>query len=134
MLFCDSLCFIISAYNIYDCSGRTSVSFRWHVSVGPATSVIKTILNIGTLLVLIQASSWIKNEDVIIRRGEYYVLTLITLLGMYLMTSSGNLFIVFLGLETASLPITALVAMEKSNMILLKPPLNMYLLPYFHPL
>ena len=47
---------------------------------GPATSVIKTILNIGTLLVLIQASSWIKNEDVIIRRGEYYVLTLITLL------------------------------------------------------
>ena len=112
--FSATACVLLLAHTIFTIVPGEQVSlFGGMYQSGPATSVIKTILNIGTLLVLIQASSWIKNEDVIIRRGEYYVLTLITLLGMYLMTSSGNFLLFFLGLETASLPITALVAMEK---------------------
>ena len=112
--FSATACVLLLAHTIFTIVPGEQVSlFGGMYQSVPATSVIKTILNIGTLLVLIQASSWIKNEDVIIRRGEYYVLTLITLLGMYLMTSSGNFLLFFLGLETASLPITALVAMEK---------------------
>ena len=112
--FSATACVLLLVHTIFTFIPGEQVSlFGGMYQSGPATSVIKTILNIGTLLVLIQASAWVKSADVVIRRGEYYVLTLITLLGMYLMTSSGNFLLFFLGLETASLPITALVAMEK---------------------
>ncbi|MBR5531908.1 MAG: NADH-quinone oxidoreductase subunit N [Bacteroidales bacterium] len=77
------------------------------------SNVAKIILNIGTILVFTQAASWVKEDDMKIRRGEYYVLTLITLLGMYFMMSAQNFLLFFIGLETASLPMTALVAIEK---------------------
>ena len=77
------------------------------------SNVAKIVLNIGTILVFIQAASWVKEDDMKIRRGEYYVLTLITLLGMYFMMSAQNFLLFFIGLETASLPMTALVAIEK---------------------
>ena len=76
------------------------------------SNVAKIVLNIGTILVFIQAASWVKEDDMKIRRGEYYVLTLITLLGMYFMMSAQNFLLFFIGLETASLPMTALVAIE----------------------
>ncbi len=79
----------------------------------PVINTVKIILNVGTLLMLIQATPWIKSANVVIRRGEFYVLTLMTLFGMYLMISSGNFLLFFIGLETASLPLTALVAIEK---------------------
>lgn len=79
----------------------------------PAVNTVKIVLNAGTLLVLIQATAWIRRADVVIRRGEFYILTLMTLLGMYLMISSGNFLLFFIGLETASLPLTALIAIEK---------------------
>lgn len=80
-------------------------------------NIVKIVLNIGTLLVLIQANAWAKAPDMAIRRGEFYVLTLITLLGMYLMISSGNFLLFFIGLEMASLPLTALVAIEKYHQL-----------------
>lgn len=77
------------------------------------TAAAKIILNIGTVLVFIQSVPWLKEDDVRIRRGEYYILTLMTLLGMYVMASSQNFLLFFIGLETASLPMTVLVAFEK---------------------
>ena len=56
----------------------------------PMGSIVKTILNVGTLLVFMQANNWLNSESVIIRRSEFYLITLFTLLGMYLMISAGN--------------------------------------------
>ena len=77
-----------------------------------AANVMKVILSVGTLIVLIMAEPWLKNEA---RRheGEFYLLVLSTLLGMFIMTSSGNFLLFFLGLETASVPMACLVAMDK---------------------
>lgn len=80
---------------------------------GPAYLTIKNILNIGMFLVFLQANAWLKKPDAIIKRGEYFMLTILTLIGMYLMISSGNFLLFFIGLETASLPIAALVAFDK---------------------
>ncbi|MBP3670931.1 MAG: NADH-quinone oxidoreductase subunit N [Bacteroidaceae bacterium] len=81
----------------------------------PMTTAMKMVLNIGTILVLLQAHSWINSEACRIRRGEFYELTFFTLFGMYLMMSSGHFLIFFIGLETASLPIAALVAFNKQG-------------------
>ncbi|MBQ3699684.1 MAG: NADH-quinone oxidoreductase subunit N [Prevotella sp.] len=77
-----------------------------------AANVMKVILSIGTVIVLIMAEPWLKNEAQR-NRGEFYMLVLSTLLGMFIMTSSGNFLLFFLGLETASVPMACLVAFDK---------------------
>jgi len=77
-----------------------------------AANVMKIILSIGTVIVLIMAEPWLKNEAKKYE-GEFYLLVLSTLLGMFIMVSSGNFLMFFLGLETASVPMACLVAMDK---------------------
>jgi NADH-quinone oxidoreductase subunit N len=77
-----------------------------------AANVMKIILSIGTVIVMIMAEPWLKNECSK-REGEFYLLVISTLLGMFIMMSSGNFLLFFLGLETASVPMACLVAMDK---------------------
>ena len=77
-----------------------------------AANIMKVILSIGTVIVLIMAEPWLKNEAKN-HRGEFYLLMLSTLLGMFIMVSSGSFLLFFLGLETASVPMACLVAMDK---------------------
>ena len=79
-------------------------------------NVMKTILTAGTLIVIIMAQPWIENAG---RKtaGEFYMLIVSTLLGMYMMISSGNFLMFFLGLETASVPMACLVALDKLKKI-----------------
>ena len=77
-----------------------------------AANVMKVILSIGTVIVLIMAEPWLKNEAQK-HRGEFYLLMLSTLLGMFIMVSSGSFLLFFLGLETASVPMACLVAFDK---------------------
>lgn len=80
-----------------------------------ATTVMKLILNIGVLIVLIQSIEWTNSEVMSVRRGEFYELLLITLLGMYFMISARHFLMFVIGLETASLPLAALIAFNKNR-------------------
>ncbi|MCI5743775.1 NADH-quinone oxidoreductase subunit NuoN [Phocaeicola faecicola] len=79
----------------------------------PMTSVVKTILTAGTLLVFLQADTWLSRPDTRHKAGEFYLLTLSTLLGMYYMVSAGSFLIFYVGLELASIPMACLVAFDK---------------------
>lgn len=81
----------------------------------PMLTYVKTILNIGTIIVFLQAHNWLNGEESIIRRGEFYFLTLCTLLGMYFMMSAGHFLMFFIGIETAAIPMATLVAFNKYN-------------------
>ena len=75
-------------------------------------NVMKTVLTLGTFIVVVMSQSWIKNNAEKIS-GEFYVLVLSTLLGMYVMMSSGHFLMFFLGLEMASVPMACLVAFDR---------------------
>ena len=79
--------------------------------VSPAVNVMKTILAFGTLIVVIMAQPWLKTVKKL--EGEFYMLVISTLLGMFGMMSSGNFMMFFLGLEMASVPMACLVAFDK---------------------
>lgn len=79
----------------------------------PMMSIVKTILSVGTLIVIMQADSWLKREDTRHKQGEFYILTLFTLVGMFFMISSGNFLMFVIGLELASVPMACLVAFDK---------------------
>ena len=78
-----------------------------------ATSAVKCVLNIGMLIVLVQSVKWANSEFITVRRGEFYSLLRVTLLGMYFMVSARHFLLFIIGLEMASLPIAALVAFDK---------------------
>ena len=79
----------------------------------PIQSIVKSILSIGTLIVFLMAHEWMRRPDTAIKQGEFYILTLSTLLGMYFMISAGHFLMFFIGLETASIPMAAQVAFDK---------------------
>lgn len=79
----------------------------------PIQHIVKSILSIGTLIVFLMAHEWMKLPDTHIKQGEFYFLTLCTLLGMYFMISAGHFLMFFIGLETASIPMATLVAFDK---------------------
>ena len=77
----------------------------------PAVNVMKSILVFGSLIVVLMAQPWVEKTQRL--AGEFYMLLISTLLGMFIMMSSGNFLLFFLGLETASVPLACMVAFDK---------------------
>ena len=77
-----------------------------------AVNVMKVILAAGTVIVCIMAQPWIQRSAMKLE-GEFYMLVISTLLGMYVMMSSGNFLLFFLGLEMASVPLACMVAFDR---------------------
>lgn len=77
--------------------------------------IMKNILNIGTLLVLIQSVTWLGKDENSDRVAEYFFLLISSLIGMNFMISAGHFLMFYLGLELATIPVAALAAYERYN-------------------
>lgn len=93
--------------------GQPAEAFGGMYQYTPMMTIVKSILSIGTLIVFLQANEWLRRDDTKFKQGEFYILTLSTLLGMFFMISSGNFLLFFIGLELASVPMACLVAFDK---------------------
>src|SRR5579872_2998090 len=69
----------------------------------------KNMLNLGTLLVSLQAYDWLKGHRQV---TEFYLLLLSTLAGGFFMISAVNLLMFYLGLELSSIPLAALASFD----------------------
>jgi NADH-quinone oxidoreductase subunit N len=76
-------------------------------------NVMKVILTAGTLVVVIMSRTWLETNKKL--SGEFFMLVLSTLLGMYMMMSAGSFLMFFLGLEMASVPMACMVAFDKKK-------------------
>ncbi len=74
---------------------------------------MKNILNIGTLLILLQSAGWLHKSDNSDKISEYFALIYSSLIGMNFMISSGDFLMFYLGLELATIPVAALAAFDK---------------------
>ncbi|MDD6804084.1 MAG: proton-conducting transporter membrane subunit, partial [Prevotellaceae bacterium] len=90
-----------------------SEAFSGLYEASAACNAMKGILTAGTFIVVVMAQSWLVQDEVKRVSGEFYTLTLSTLLGMYMMMSAGNFLMFFLGLEMASVPMACMVALNK---------------------
>ena len=95
------------------CPTAPSEAFGGMYATGPAASVLKTVLALGTLVVIIQSREWLSRKDTSFKEGEFYILTVSTLLGMDMTVSANHFLLLFLGLEMASIPMACLVAFDK---------------------
>ncbi|MCC8119288.1 MAG: NADH-quinone oxidoreductase subunit N [Bacteroidales bacterium] len=111
------LMLVITVGGFFTCflgTGDVAAFAGMYVS-SPAITAIKCILNVGVVIVLIQSIRWADTDMMIMRRGEFYELLLVTLFGMYLMISSRHFLLFIIGLESASLPLAAMVALDKNR-------------------
>lgn len=95
--------------------GGDASAFAGMYETSPIIGAIKNALNVGVVIVLIQSIKWANGELMIMRRGEFYELLLVTLFGMYLMISARHFLLFVIGLECASLPLAAMVAFDKNR-------------------
>ncbi|MDE6694073.1 MAG: NADH-quinone oxidoreductase subunit N, partial [Muribaculaceae bacterium] len=103
------LMILLTAAGFCGCTGDIEAFSGMYVT-SPVVAAIKNILNIGVVIVLIQSMTWANSESMAVRRGEFYELLLVTLFGMYLMVSARHFLLFIIGLESASLPLAAMVA------------------------
>ena len=91
--------------------GDTITAFGGMYVATQAANVMKMVLTFGTIIVVIMAESWAAKQQRI--AGEFYMLILSTLLGMFMMMSAGSFLLFFLGLEMASVPLACMVAFDR---------------------
>lgn len=96
------------------------------VSVGPrppafggmyvrdaATQVVQVIALLATALAAVLSPDYLRRFG--LERGEYYALLLSACVGAMVMAASGDLIVLFLGLETLSIPLYVLAAFRRES-------------------
>ncbi|MBS0381454.1 MAG: NADH-quinone oxidoreductase subunit NuoN [Proteobacteria bacterium] len=75
--------------------------------------ILKVTVLIATILMFVIARPWLRDRKLFI--GEFYSLSMFSVLGVMLLVSAGNLITVYLGLELFALPAYALVALNRES-------------------
>lgn len=105
----------LAAVALWFVPSSTAEAFSGMYVNDAACNGIKSILTIGLFIVFLQSAKWTEEDQVVIRKGEFYELMLVTLFGMFLMISARHFLLFIIGLESASLPLAAMVAFNKHH-------------------
>ena len=117
-VFTSVLMLLVTAAGFFPCllgSCGETTAFAGMYETSPVIAAIKSILNVGVVIVLLQSTVWANSDNMTMRRGEFFELLLVTLFGMYLMISARHFLLFVIGLESASLPLAAMVALDKNR-------------------
>jgi NADH-quinone oxidoreductase subunit N len=93
--------------------GESGFLFGGSYQSNSLTMLMKNVLNIGVLIIFLQAEGWLKRDENADRISEYFLLTLSTLIGMNFMISAGDFLVFYIGIETATIPIAGLAAFDR---------------------
>ncbi|MEN7343707.1 MAG: NADH:ubiquinone oxidoreductase subunit N, partial [Pseudomonadota bacterium] len=109
-----SLAATLAAVVISEPVTRTLTFSASYVS-DPLSAVLKIAATICLALVFIYSRDYLMRNA--LRKGEFYLLSLFGLLGIFVMISANSLLTLYLGLEMLSLSLYALVAFDRNSRI-----------------
>ncbi|MGH7373133.1 MAG: NADH-quinone oxidoreductase subunit N [Candidatus Rokuibacteriota bacterium] len=89
-------------------------AFRGMVVLDGYALFFNIVIGYATGLVLLLSMDYMRREGV--ESGEFYILVLLSALGMMLMASAGDLIIIFLGLETMSISLYVLAGFFRTRL------------------
>ncbi len=95
----------------------TAYAFNHSYVLDPMASLLKCCAAIATFVTLIYSRQYSNQRGMLGGNlsGEFYVLSLLTLLGQMIMMSGNSLLVIYLGLELMSLSLYALVALRRDH-------------------
>ena len=102
----------IEAY--YALGGQTFYGFGKMVVVDTMGSWLKCFSSVALMVTVVYGRPYAADRDML-RGGEFFTLTLFALLGMFVMISSHNFLVLYMGLELMTLCSYALVALRRDN-------------------
>jgi len=100
------LALVTTYWMTFSIGGGELRGFRGMVVLDPFALFFNVVIGYATGLVILLSMDYIRREGQ--EAGEFYILILLSSLGMMLMASAGDLIIVFLGLETMSIALYVL--------------------------
>ena len=100
------LALVMTYWMTFSIGGGELRGFRGMVVLDPFALFFNVVIGYATGLVILLSMDYIRREGQ--EAGEFYILILLSSLGMMLMASAGDLIIVFLGLETMSIALYVL--------------------------
>jgi NADH-quinone oxidoreductase subunit N len=104
---------ILLGLNIYLFNQPTTLLFNHSFILDPLASVLKILIEISSIFVF-----WVSKDYIHSRRipaAEFYLLSLLAILGMLLLVSAHHFIVLFLALELSALPVYALVALWEDS-------------------
>lgn len=93
--------------------GKAVVGFHGMMVHDQLGAVLKIVIYISSIFVFMYSRDYMRHHDM--GRGEPYLLGLFAVLGMMVMVSAHNFITLYLGLELMSLPIYAMVALQRDS-------------------
>lgn len=105
----------IYQYNFDVTGGILSSNAFWfgEINYNPISTLLKVFMSLIVAVGLIY--SYVRLSDYDIANAEYYVLILLSTLGMLVLVTAGSLLTVYVGLELMSLPMYGLVALNRRS-------------------
>lgn len=100
---------VVTAFIVLQTSRESVVILQGMIMVDGFTQFIKMLILFGAALVFMLSSGFYRG-DVTLRRFEYPVLLLLSVLGMMLLVSSHNLLALYMAIELMSLPLYVVAA------------------------
>ncbi|TAM87332.1 MAG: NADH-quinone oxidoreductase subunit NuoN [Candidimonas sp.] len=79
--------------------------------------LLKIASYIAVALILVYGRDYAEEHEVMLTGGEFYSLTLLTLMGQMVMISAGNMITVYMGIELMSCSLYALIALRRDSVV-----------------
>ena len=99
---------------LYASGGQTVYGFGGLVVSDPMANWLKCFAALALLVTFVYGRSYVAERGML-RGGEWFVLGLLSLLGIFVMISAGNFIVLYLGLECLTLASYALVALRRDH-------------------
>ena len=93
--------------------GHHEVLFDGMYVTDPLAFVLKLAAFLFVAVALLYSRMYLENRDIL--RGEYYVLALTALLGIFVLVSANSLLTVYIGVELLALSVYAMVAFDRDS-------------------
>lgn len=110
---------ICIALSVADFNSPTTYTFNNMFVSDPMSNLLKIFSYVAVGMTLIYSRQYATDRGMLsgMTGGEFYVLSLLALLGQMVMISGNNFLIIYLGLELMSLSLYALVALRRGNSV-----------------
>ena len=112
--YCTQLGLIIAfSIGLFQFTNSSSIDFGNLLISDPLAKILKLFIYISVFFTFLYANDY--NLERKIPRSEFYVLGLCSTLGMLTLVSANSLLTIYLGLELLSLPLYAMVALQRDD-------------------
>ena len=113
-LSCLTLVVLVVLTAMYAMNGQTVYGFGGMVVSDVMANWLKCFSAVAVLVIFIYSRTYV-TERGMLRGAEWYVLSLTSLLGVFIMCSANNFLLIFLGLECMALSAYALIALRRDH-------------------